>query len=171
MDKAFFELMARYNKNVNKLMNEVIVLLSEDEWKRKYRGYFKSIHELCSHIYGGDHRWLRRFKTAGNFKVLDNALFDTAYDFDHLFFCNINEYLTGRDIMDSVIVDFVNELSDEDMDKKIQWTSTNGSDCACMVKTGLLHLSHHQTHHRGMVSLLLEFMGKENDYSSLFLYE
>jgi hypothetical protein len=29
----------------------------------------------------------------------------------------------------------------------------------------------HKTHHRGMISLYLEFLGKENDYSNLYPYE
>ena len=171
MDKTFFELMARYNKNANEKMNELIAALSEEEWNRQFPGYFRSIHELCSHIFGGDHRWLKRFKAAGDFKILDKKRFDVDYDFNKLFFADINEYLTERAELDSIIIDFVNELPEDDMNKKVKWTSSKGIDCACMIRTGLIHLSHHETHHRGMISLLLEFLGKENDYSSLFMYE
>ena len=171
MDKTFFELMARYNKNANEKMNEIIVPLSDEEWNRQFPGYFKSVHELCSHIFGGDHRWLRRFKATGNFKSLENKRFDVDYDFNHLFFSSVSEYVTERVIMDAIIIDFVNELPEDGMDKKVNWINTRGIACTCRVKTGLVHLSHHETHHRGMISLLLEFLGKENDYSSLFLYE
>ena len=31
----------------------------------------------------------------------------------------------------------------------------------------ILHMFNHQTHHRGMIALYLDILGKENDFSSL----
>ena len=37
----------------------------------------------------------------------------------------------------------------------------------------LIHLFNHQTHHRGMISLYLEMLGKENNYNNIlpFVYK
>ena len=171
MDKSVFELLVRYNVKANEKMNSIIKTLSEDEWNKNFSGYYKSIHELCSHIFGGDHRWLIRFKGIGGFKSLTDKRFNVEYDFHKLFFDNIDEYLTERLEMDSIIINFINELSENDLDKKMKWTNSKGMECIHTLGTGLIHLSHHETHHRGMISLYLEFMGKENDYSNLYLYE
>jgi len=51
MGKYHFELLAKYNKEANNLMNNVIITLTEEQWNKNFTGYFKSIHEICSHIY------------------------------------------------------------------------------------------------------------------------
>jgi uncharacterized damage-inducible protein DinB len=73
--------------------------------------------------------------------------------------------------MDNIIISFINELSENDLNKKMKWTNSKGIECVHTLGTGLIHLSHHETHHRGMISLYLEFLGKENDYSNLYFYE
>ncbi len=171
MDKHVFTLLAKYNKSVNEKMNVIITSLTEEEWNKEFSGYYKSIHELCSHIFSGDHRWLLKFKTLGNFKTLSDTRFDAEYDFSKIFFENISEYIHEREIMDKIIIDFINELSEKDLDKIMEWINSKGIKCVHTCGAGLIHLSHHQTHHRGMISLYLDNLGKENDYSNLYLYE
>jgi uncharacterized damage-inducible protein DinB len=171
MDKSIFKLLARYNIKINEKMNDIIKTLSEEEWNKQFFGYYKSIHELCSHIFVGDNRWLIKFKDMGEFKTLADKRFNAEYDFNKLYFENINEYLTERLEMDNIIIDFINELSEDDLDKRMKWTNSKGIECIHTLGTGIIHLSHHETHHRGMISLYLEYLGKENDYSNLYYYE
>jgi uncharacterized damage-inducible protein DinB len=171
MDKRIFELLVKYNNETNKKMNKIIETLSEEEWNKQFSGYYRSIHGVCSHIFGGDHRWLIKFKNLGNFNSIDGNRFNVEYDFNKLFFENINEYIIERIGMDKILLDFVNELTEKDFDKKMEWINSKGIKCIHTLGTGLIHLSHHETHHRGMISLYLEFLGKENDYSNLYLYE
>ena len=170
MAKVTFELWGRYNKETNTKMNEAIKLLTQEEWDKQFPAYFKSVHELCSHIFGGDHRWLRRFKTIREFKSLGSARFDIEYDFGKLFFNSIDDYLAERKELDAIIMDFMKELSDDDFGKKLKWVTYKGIECSHTFKTSLLHLFNHQTHHRGMISQCLEFLGKENDFSNLYPY-
>ena len=62
MGKYHFELLAKYNKEANNLMNNVIITLTEEQWDKNFTGYFKSIHEICSHIYFWDYNWFKRPK-------------------------------------------------------------------------------------------------------------
>ena len=171
MDKKTIGLLVKYNNESNKKMNRIIETLSEKEWNKQFSGYYRSIHELCSHIFGGDHRWIIRFRTLGKFNSISGKRFNVEYDFNKLFFDNISEYITERIEMDKILTEFYNELSEDDLFKKLKWTNSKGIDCIHTLGTALLHLSNHQTHHRGMVSLYLEFLGKENDYSNLYPYE
>ena len=171
MDKKTCKLLGKYNENANKLMNEIINSLTEEEWNKEFVGYYKSIHELCSHIFGGDHRWLLRFKTIRQFNTLSEKRFNIEYEFEKLFFCDINEYIKDRKEMDKIIIDFVNELFEKDLETNIEWKNSKGIKCICTLGTGLLHLSNHETHHRGMISLYLENLGKMNDFSNLYPYE
>jgi uncharacterized damage-inducible protein DinB len=171
MDKKVFELLVKYNKEVNEKMNKIIETLSEEEWNKQFSGYYKSIHELCSHIFSSDRRWLLKFKALGEFKCITGKIFDTECDANKLFFGNIGEYITKRIEMDRILIDFVNELSEEDLNKKMKWVNFKGLEYNNTLGTLLLHVSHHKTHHRGMISLYLEFLGKENDYSNFYPYE
>ena len=51
MINEYLKELAMENKSKNILMNNVIKTLSEDEWNKEFNGFYKSIHELYSHIY------------------------------------------------------------------------------------------------------------------------
>jgi len=46
-----YKTLANYNKVTNDYMNGYIKNITEEQWDKIFNGYFKSIHELCSHIY------------------------------------------------------------------------------------------------------------------------
>jgi uncharacterized damage-inducible protein DinB len=170
MDKYIFEFLAKYNKETNEKMNTIIKTLSEEEWNKQFAGYFKSIHELCSHIFIADYRWLHEFKSINNFKSLNDTYFNKKYTYRETLFETITEYVTKRVELDTIIVDFVNEITENDLNKKMKWTSSKGKIFEKKLELYLIHISNHETHHRGMISLYLELLGKENEYSSLYPY-
>ena len=170
MSKSNFELLAKYNKEVNEKMNEIIKTLSEYDWNKQFSGFYKSIHELCSHIFIGDYTWLNRFRSLGSFKNLRDDYFNRNLKFHEIVFENIPEYINKRMEMDIIIVDFINEINENDLETKVKWINTKGVPFERNLATCLLHLSHHESYHRGMISLYLEFLGKENDYSNLYPY-
>jgi len=158
--------LAKYNKITNEFMNEIIKNLSEDEWDRNLNGYFKSIHELCSHIYICDFNWLKRYKLLRNFNVLNKDIFETNYKFSETIFKSIDEYLSMRAELDKIMIEFINELREDDLDKNLKFTDSKGNKKERKMEPLILHVFNHETHHRGMISLYLEMMGKENDFSS-----
>jgi uncharacterized damage-inducible protein DinB len=165
MDKNTFELLVKYNRGVNQQMNSIIKTLSGDEWNRQFPGYFKSIHELCSHIFIWDYTWLCRFRTVNNFESLDEGYFSKEYDFSETLFKDIDEYLIKRQELDNIFVNFINEIRADDLDRELKWKNADGAEFREKLPIMLTHLFNHETHHRGMISLYLEFVGKENDYS------
>jgi uncharacterized damage-inducible protein DinB len=160
-----FKLLVKYNKEINQEMNNIIKTLTDEEWNRRFSGYYKSIHELCSHIFIWDYIWLSRLKSAGNFSSLNGSYFNREYNFRELLFENIDEYLAKRPELDDVLINFVNEITADILTKEAKWTDSEGAQCREKVEMILIHVSNHQTHHRGMISLYLESLGKENDYS------
>jgi len=171
MDINEFKLLTKYNKEVNSKMNEIINSLTEEEWNKEFSGYYKSIHELCSHIYISDHRWLNKFRALNEYKSLNKDFFVKEYNFTELLFKNISEYITKRQELDKIMTDFANELEEGDLEKQLKFINSKGTLADKKLKIFLLHLSHHETHHRGMISLYLEMLGKENDYSNFYPYE
>jgi uncharacterized damage-inducible protein DinB len=55
MKKKYFELLAKYNRETNGEMNDIIKTLSEEEWNKEFTGFYKSVHKLCSHLFIGDY--------------------------------------------------------------------------------------------------------------------
>jgi uncharacterized damage-inducible protein DinB len=164
------ELIAKYSKEANEKMNAIIKTLSEEEWNRQFSGHYRSIHELCSHIFIGDYTWLDRFRSLHTSKNLPENYFDKNIGFHEVLFENIPEYVTRRVELDNMLVNFIAELDENDFEKGLQWTTSQGISFEKKLRVCLTHLSYHQTHHRGMVSLYLDFLGKENDYSNFYQY-
>ncbi|MDR0601804.1 MAG: DinB family protein, partial [Treponema sp.] len=94
--RNMFRHLAKYNKESNEKMNAVIKTLTEEEWNRQFSGFFKSIHELCSHVYFWDYVWLGRLASVKSFKSFDGSYFGKEYAYNELLFKNIDGYLIKR---------------------------------------------------------------------------
>jgi uncharacterized damage-inducible protein DinB len=165
-----FRVFARYNKAANEKMNKIIKTLLPDEWDRDLGGFFKSIHELCSHIYVCDHLWLYRIKPSGTYNSLAGESFDKKYVLQELLFDSVDEYLLKRAELDEVIENFIHELSASDLAKTVKYVNFKGAQFERKMNVLLLHMFNHETFNRGMISLYLEILGKENDFSGLYPY-
>jgi len=165
MQECNFNLLAKYNIITNELMNSIIRKLSEEQWNREYYGHFKSIHELCSHIYIVDFNWLKRFKKLRSFKILNTEIFEGDYKFTEIIFKSINEYLFKRSELDNIITEFIKELREEDLNKSLKFINSKGIEMERKMNSLITHVFNHETHHRGMISVYLEMLGIENSYS------
>jgi uncharacterized damage-inducible protein DinB len=176
MGKYIFEAFSEYNKKVNANMNKIIEKLSEEEWNKSFPAYYKSVHELCSHIYISDYTWLNRFCEFCEFTELKDLLSDynvLNYNWGNKMFENINEYLLKREELDEEINNFVHNVKDEqlsqimpiDANGKITW---EGNISKNQLGIYLIHIFNHATHHRAQISIYLEMLGKENEYSDLW---
>ena len=170
MKKTIFELLVKYNKMTNDRMNGIIKNISQEEWDKQFHGFYKSIHELCSHIFITDYTWLNRFRESNNFKALNKEYFNKNYSFSEILFENISEYLRMREELDKILLDFINEVTANDLAGMVKWTNSEKTVSEKNMWVCLMHLFNHETYHRGMVSLYLDMMEKENDYSNLYPY-
>jgi len=167
MLKDAISLFVKYNKSANEAMNGIIKTLSQAEWEKSLGGYFPSVRSLCSHIYICDFNWLNRFKSCRTFKVLDNSFFDRNYSFKETIFADMGEYLAKRPDLDSRLISFAEELTDADLGGTLKYTDFAGNYYERNVGGCVLHFLNHGTHSRGIISVYLEMMGRENDFNSL----
>jgi uncharacterized damage-inducible protein DinB len=82
-------------------------------------------------------------------------------------FYSIDEYKEKREILDTVFFQLAEEITEEDLLKFLDYTNFKGIAQHRQFGGLILHVFNHQTHHRGMISLYLEMLGKENDFSNL----
>ena len=168
MQKKLLSLFVNYNKTANNTMDGIIKTLSKEEWEKPLGGYFPSVRSICSHLYLCDFNWLKRFKNVRSFTTLDNPFFDRDnYPYSVTLFEDMEEYLGKRPDMDSRMISFVDELTDADLDKVLKYTDPKGRNFERNFGGCVLHFMNHDTHHRGMLSLYLEMLGRENDFNSL----
>jgi uncharacterized damage-inducible protein DinB len=167
MQKETITLFMNYNRSVNNAMNDIIKTLSTEEWEKPLGGFFPSVRGLCSHIYICDYNWLKRFRNIRPFIALNDAFFDSTYSFTETLFEDMGEYFAKRLELDSRMIAFADELTDTDIDSTINYTDSEGNAHKRNFGGCLLHFLNHETHHRGMISLYLEMLGRENDFCSL----
>ena len=167
MQKETIALMMKYNKAANENMNGVIKSLSQAEWEKPLGGYFPSVRSLCSHIYICDVNYMRRFRNIRSFKTLGDSFFDTEYSNKETLFEDMGEYLAKRPDLDSRMSAFADEVTDADLAGILKYTGPGGNPVERNFGGIVLHLLNHGTHHRGMISIYLEILGKENDFNSL----
>ncbi|MDR0389824.1 MAG: DinB family protein [Spirochaetaceae bacterium] len=166
MQKDTVVLWAKYNKTINEIMNGFIKTLRPDEWNKQLGGFFKSVRELCSHLYIADFSWLKRFGNLREFNFLKDSFFEKNLSFNVVLFENIDEYLAKRLELDTKMCAFAAEIQDEDLGKMLRYTNSQGESFEKNAGGLIMHIFNHDTHHRGMISLYLELLERENDFCS-----
>jgi uncharacterized damage-inducible protein DinB len=155
MFELVFKDLANYNKISNEKLNNYLKNISNDQWNKIFDGYYKSIHDLCSHNLFTDHYMLKIFKLSRNFESLNNKLLENEINFD-----NINEYIEIRKELDELIIGFVNELNVSDWERILKLSD----DMEFMLGSTIISMFNHEVHTRGMISIYLEFLGIENEF-------
>lgn len=148
-------------------MNAHIRELSDEQWRRPFGGYFKSVKSLCNHVWLGDYNWLKRFSALRPFEWAKDPFFDRDLPFSSRVLEGIESYLELRSSLDLKLASFASEVAEEDFSKTLSYVDSRGSPHARNFGGLILHCFNHQTHHRGMVSLYLELLGIGNDFNNL----
>jgi uncharacterized damage-inducible protein DinB len=167
MDTATLGLLAKYNSHANTEMNACIKQLSPENWEKEYAGFFKSVKSVCNHLYIADFAWLKRFSTLRDFSYAKDPLFGKNITWDTPAFDTIADYTEKRVELDALIGKFSRELKPADFGKILSYKNIKCEPQERNAGGLVLHMFNHQTHHRGMISLYLEFAGVPNDFSSL----
>ena len=168
MNKETILVLARYNKAVNEKMLDIIKTLSPAEWEKNLGGYLSSVQSLCTHTYIGDYNWLKRFGNLRNFTVLGESFFSRdAISFKEALFPDMKEYLSKRPELDEKLISFANEVNDGDMKNTFKYTDSRGGVNEKNFGICAIQCFTHGIHHRAMVSIYLELLGRPNDFSTM----
>lgn len=167
MDRSTLQLLARYNAETNRQMDALLAPLRLDQWTRSFAGYFPTLAELCRHLVTADFVWLRRFGGLRPLACLKDPVMSLDLGFGKPGFADLAGYLDLRPRLDRVISNLAHELTEADLAAELAYTDSRGQPFRRVLGGLVLHMFNHQTHHRGMVSLYLEELGIENDFSNL----
>ena len=163
------QLLARYNAHANTEMGRVLAQLGDEEWNRAMGGYYPSVRSLCSHVFISDFTWLRRFASVRPYAYSQHPIFQKNPSFGDLLFPTFRDWDADRKALDTCFTGFAGEVTLADLSQTLRYKNFKGIEQQRHFGGLLLHTFNHQTHHRGMVALYLDLLGRENDYSNLFV--
>ncbi len=168
--KNVFEVLAKYNTIANKDIVKILEGVESSKLTEDLGSYFGSILGLLDHLLASDLGWLKMM--GENISDLDFVL-PLLKDFQidrlppkELHWKTLSEFNTVRVEVDKVIERAVNTLPPDKYSTEITMETKRGKISFILWRTLLLMFNHH-THHRGGVSLLMDQLDIENNFSSL----
>jgi uncharacterized damage-inducible protein DinB len=147
--KDHFALMAKYNAWANARLYRMAAQLSDEQYRRDVRAYFKSLHGTLNHLLVADRIWLFRMTGMG---VAPTRLDAILYD-------DLPALTAARRAEDERLVSFVENLTDAQCEAPFEYRMLNGSTQRQKLREALAHLFNHQTHHRGQAHTILTVLG------------
>ena len=159
----YVSMMASYNRWMNDRLYAAARSLPADALKANRGAFFGSIIGTLNHLVVGDTLWLKRFTAhPSRFESLDpiRAL-DQPEALDQILFSDLQELSARRTMIDSVIIEWAEELTEADLREVIAYNNMKGVAARKTLAALLVHIFNHQTHHRGQVTTLLTQAGQD----------
>lgn len=169
--KQHFELLASYNQWMNAKVYEAAGQLTATDLAKDRGAFFGSILGTLNHIVVGDTIWLKRFATHPSCltSLREVAGLPNPASLNQIIFDDFSSLRKQRNWLDEQIVNWIGELSDDDLDYALSYHNTKGVSANKCYSNLLLHFFNHQTHHRGQVSTLLSQAGADIGVTDLLV--
>ena len=161
--KNYFAILGRYNRWMNEKLLVSASALSKVELNRNCGAFFSSVIGTFNHIYVADLIWLRRFVQQCDSPALLQALdqLPVPLTLNETFFDDILEFGLARKHLDALIMNWVQQLAECDLDQYLSYENTAGVPQSDSFGAAVLHFFNHQTHHRGQFSTLMHQAGAD----------
>jgi len=161
MQKKNFQLFAQYNRWMNEKIFDAAAQLSEHELRQDRGAFFASVLGTLNHLIVGDIVWLKRFATdPEKFRSLTSIRETvTPESLDTHLYDDLESLHAARQKLDADIENFCDEISDEQLQDKLDYENFQGNSYRDQLGLLIQHLFNHQTHHRGQITTLLSQSG------------
>jgi len=147
--KPHFTTLATYNAWANARVYAAARALPDDQYRKNVGAFFGSLHGTLNHLLVADRIWLRRFTGEGDAPTRLNAILHE----------DLPSLEAARKEEDARIIRYVYQLTEEAIDKDIDYATTTGARHRNKLRDLLTHLFNHQTHHRGQAHTILSVLG------------
>ena len=168
--KEVCTILAKYNKLTNKDMIKILETVDSEKLIEDLGSYYKSIMGVLNHHLQADIGWLRVL--GSNVSYLHFVLpllerFPTErLSPGQLYWTSLDDYKTVRYEVDDILERVISSLPSSEYSSTITVEGRRGKFDYIIWRI-FLHLFNHHTHHRGSISVLLDQLKIENDYSNL----
>lgn len=141
----YFKTLVRYNAWANTRLSESAMGLDDEDFDLDRGAFFGSLHGTLDHILLVDRIW--RGRITGSLypfeSLADSVTTDRA------------AYVAAREAEDATWIDFVDGLTDADMDRSITYITSTGEQGTDPLYILFQHTFNHATHHRGQAHALM----------------
>lgn len=144
-----FQLLANFNTWANTEIFSSCKKLDDTEYKKDRKAFFSSIHGTLNHLLVVDRAYISRIEGKNHdLKSLNQILYENLFQLEE---ARIKE--------DKRLVDLVNNLSKESINKEITYKGFETGNQTYTINLVLITLFNHQTHHRGQIHNMLSQTG------------
>ncbi|MDQ7730609.1 DinB family protein [Halomonas sp. SpR8] len=156
-----FKLMATYNERMNAQVYDTASKLGTAELIEDRGAFFGSIYSTLNHIVVADTMWLKRFAThpSSTATLAVMVALPMPERLNQIMFDDLDGLKVHRQWLDSVIINWIEALTDEDLSTTLSYHNSKGIASTRRYSSLIYHFFNHQTHHRGQVSTLLSQAG------------
>jgi len=160
--KQHFQMLAAYNAWANQRIYQAAGRLTDEEYRRNVRAFFKSMQGTLNHILVADLIWMHRFTGQGESpKALNLTLHET-----------LEGLAAARTAMDRRIMDWVESLDAKAIGGRFTYvTVTDVRTVSQRLSPALDHYFNHQTHHRGQAHTILSILGYDPPALDLIYFQ
>ena len=146
---ANFQLLANFNTWANTKIFSSCKELDDIKYKKDRGAFFSSIHGTLNHLLVVDRAYIFHIEGKDHgLKSLDQILYENLFQLEE---ARIKE--------DEHLVDLVNNLSKESINKEITYKGFETGNQTYTINLVLITLFNHQTHHRGQIHNMLSQAG------------
>lgn len=156
-----FKMLAIYNQRINTQLMEKCLDLPSETLEKETHSFFPNIISYWNHILFGDLILLRRLalNEIATLTIADLAAFPQPKSPQDSYYQTLTEISVLRKNVDELISRYCDNLSEEDCNKFITYTSTEGQKISKAVADVTQHIFNHQAHHRGQLTCVLSQFG------------
>ncbi|GAA6168345.1 DinB family protein [Sessilibacter corallicola] len=171
MPLSYFRLLANHNQRMNNDIYDAASRLAEKQLPHNNNKTFTSIISTLNHILVSDTIWLKRFsqhpaklssleyvQSLDNPSAPDVVLYEDFYELSRI-----------RRLIDAMIIQFVQELSDNLVASPMTYKTVRGEKNTKLFGHLLLHFFNTQTYYRGRASALFSEVGINIAVSDLLM--
>ena len=167
--KEVFIAYSKYNQKTNKIILDAIKNMSPEQIKNEIKAFYKTIADTIFHVMSSDRKWLTRLSKYYKSPIIQEQL--SVFTINEKMNLNkvldhIDELTDLRTKMDHDIIKIIEAIPEEDLHKDIEIPWGSGTIKKELWKL-LFQWFNHQTHHRGQISVQLDIVGIDNDYSAV----
>ena len=156
-----FQMMAEYNKRINKQLIDCCQSLSNDELVKETHSFFPNIIAYWNHILFGDMILLGRLAKNEISSLTSNDFIElpTPKSPRDIYHENFSDIIVLRNKVDGLISQYCQDLTDAQCQQMITYQTTENVTITKKVADVTQHIFNHQTHHRGQLTCILSQLG------------
>ncbi len=167
--KELFVAYSRYNRQANAAAFSILEGLSADQLAFPIKAFYPTVTDTVFHVLKSDVKWLYRlssFLPSGVPKdVLDRYMKEGAVDHG-LVAAGLRDFVELRKRVDEAVIAVIAAIPEDAFLKNLE-IEFGPKTIERPLWQLLMQWFNHQTHHRGQVSVQLDALGLDNDYSGV----